>query len=278
MQSLKFSLIMATLGRSDEIIAMLNSLLMQTYKNFELIIVDQNEDDRVIKICEDFKDKINLKYFHNNIKGLSVNRNIGLKNISGDIVAFPDDDCIYETDTLEKALSFFTEKSKYSFYVCNTKDIQGQGSVLKTKSVNTDISVFNFMNSGISFTIFVRALSIKSFCFDETMGLGAQFGSGEESDLILFLLKNKNKGQYIAKNYVFHPVKSETPEKAFQYGKGFGAVYKKAITKYYFLILFPVFFLRLLKGIINIMIYRDKKLRYASFKGRLTGFFQYKKR
>jgi len=267
---------MATLGRSDEIIVMLNSLVSQTYKNFELIIIDQNENDIVFKICEEYKDKIELKYIHNDKKGLSINRNIGLKYMSGDIAAFPDDDCIYETDTLEKALNFFNENVNYSFYICNTMDIQGNGSILKTKSKNADISIFNFTNSGISFTIFIRTPAIKTFMFDENLGLGTNFGSGEESDLILFLLKNRNKGRYIFKNYIYHPVKKDTPDKAFEYGKGFGAIYKKAVFHYGFYLLLPVFFLRILKGIINIIIYKNKEYRSASLNGRLTGFNKYK--
>ena len=275
METLKFSLIMATYGRSEEIIAMLDTLIEQTYKNFELLIIDQNDNDKVVKIYEQYKNKIDIKYFHNNIKGLSVNRNIGLSYISGDIVAFPDDDCIYETDTLEKVSSFFSKNAEYSFYTCNTRDIDGKGSILKSKSVDTDISVFNFMSVGISFTIFARVLAIKSFIFDKRLGLGTPFGSGEESDLLLHLLKQKSKGYYHANNYIYHPAKSETPDKAFLYGKGFGAVYKKAITHYGFIVLLTIFFLRLLKGFINIIIHKNRKIRFASFCGRLTGFFQY---
>jgi len=272
---MKFSLIMATYGRSREIISFLDNLIKQSYKNFELIIIDQNEDDRIINIYNDYKNKINLIYYHNQVKGLSVNRNMGLLHISGDIIAFPDDDCVYETDTLEKVAAFFEKNANYSFYTCNTMDKHGSGTILKTKSADTDISIFNFMSVGISFTIFTRSTAIQSFKFDEHLGLGTTFGSGEESDLLLYLLKQKNTGRYHANNFIYHPVKTETPEKAYLYGKGFGAVYKKAIMNYGFYILLPVFFLRLVKGIINIIIHRDTDVRSASFHGRLTGFFQY---
>jgi len=272
---MKFSLIMATYGRSEEIIFFFDTLIKQSYRNFELIIIDQNEDNRVATIYEEYKNKIDLKYFHNNVKGLSVNRNIGLSHISGDIVAFPDDDCIYETDTLEKVALFFEQNVNYTFYTCNTMDKHGRGAVLKTKSTDTDISIFNFMSVGISFAIFIRSIAIRSFRFDEQLGLGTTFGSGEESDLLLFLLKQKNKGHYHATNFIYHPVKTETPEKAYLYGKGFGAVYKKAIMHYGLFILLPVFFLRLVKGIINIFTHKEKNVRSSSFHGRLSGFFQY---
>ena len=96
---MKFSLVMATLGRSVEIERLFNSLVNQTYKNFEVIVVDQNEDDRVVKLVEQFRDRLEFVYVHSE-KGLSRARNVGLKHIHGDLVAFPDDDCWYHPDVL----------------------------------------------------------------------------------------------------------------------------------------------------------------------------------
>jgi glycosyltransferase involved in cell wall biosynthesis len=275
---------MATLGRSDEIRLFLDSLLVQTFKDFELIIVDQNADDRVKKIYDEYKDKITITYIRNEQKGLSVNRNVGLTHVFGDVVAFPDDDCEYLPDTLEKVAAFFEHNPVYNFYTCNTKDKTGIGNIFNAKKTNADISIYNFMSVGISFTIFARREALINqasiveykFRFDERMGVGTEFGSGEESDMLLFLLKNKNNGRYHAADFIYHPAKPEIAEKAFIYGKGFGAVYKKAITRYCFFALFPVFVLRVIKGIINIIVYSNKKMRLDSLRGRVLGFIQYK--
>jgi len=272
---MKFSLIMSTLNRNDEIIILLDSLLSQSYKNFELIMVDQNNDDHVEKIYNQYKHKIDLQYFRCEKTGLSFGRNIGLENYTGNVIAFPDDDCEYETDTLAKVADFFEKYPGYSFCTCNTKDKNSEFSILPNTLSDSIISINNVMRIGISFTIFVRSPSLRLFKFDEQMGVGAPFGSGEESDLLFFLLKHKNKGIYHSKNYIYHPVKTETPEKAFLYGMGCGAVYKKAITHYGFFILFPIFFLRILKGIINVIIKKDKKNRTASLCGRISGFIKY---
>jgi glycosyltransferase involved in cell wall biosynthesis len=265
---------MATLGRREEIINFLDALINQTYKNYELIIIDQNEDDRVKELYAEYKDKIEIQYYRNPIKGLSVNRNIGLAHITGDITAFPDDDCVYEPDTLENASAFFRENASYAFYTCNAIDKNNNKHIFRAKKNDADISVLNFLYTGISFTIFIRSPSLQLFRFDDKLGLGTKFGSGEESDLILFLLKHKNRGRYYAGRYVYHPAKEETEEKAFSYGKGFGALHKKAIAEYSFFILFPVFIFRLLRGIIRIIIHKDKKL-VASLQGRILGFLQY---
>jgi len=101
---MKFSLVMTTLGRDKDIINFIESLLKQTYTNYELIIVDQNSDDRVVKIFDQYKEKINIKYHHCAKRGISVGRNMGLKYVTGDIIGFPDDDCEYDSDTLIKII------------------------------------------------------------------------------------------------------------------------------------------------------------------------------
>ena len=242
------------------------------------MVIDQNRDDRVQHICHKYRDAINIIHIRSEQKGLSVNRNIGLDHCGGDIIAFPDDDCEYAEDTLEKAAAFFKACPNYCFYTCSTRDKNSDGAILRAKSADADVSIFNFTSIGISFTIFVRAAALGAFRFDEQLGVGAAFGSGEESDLLLFLLRGKNRGRYHAGHYIFHPAKAETPAKALIYGRGFGALYKKAVVKYRFFILFPVFMLRLIKGIFNVVFCGDREMRTASLRGRVAGFIRYQTR
>ena len=51
---MKFSLILATLGRDIELVSFLNSLKNQTYRDFELIIIDQNQDKKIDAIVKKF--------------------------------------------------------------------------------------------------------------------------------------------------------------------------------------------------------------------------------
>jgi len=272
---MRFSLIMATLGRSGEIITLLDSLLLQSYKNFELIIIDQNDDDIVDKIYNQYKDKLDLHYYRCDKKGLSLGRNRGLEHISGDIVAFPDDDCEYETDTLEKAADFFEKNPHYSFYTCNTKERNGNNAVLETREKNCDIGIFNFLSVGISFTIFVRSETVAGFSFDEQLGVGAAFGSAEESDLLLYLIKNKKKGRYHAAHYIYHPGKTETPQRVYSYSLGFGALFKKALLVYRLYLMFFIFLYRIARNIVKLCLRPGDKITRALVAGRLNGFFRY---
>ena len=271
---MKFSLIMPTINRYSEIIIFMNSLSKQTYQNFELIIIDQNENSKIADICSSYP--METKIIKSKVKGLSINRNIGLKYVSGDIVAFPDDDCEYENNTLENVILFFNNNHKYDFCTCSTKEKNSELSILSNKSGDTDIKLNNVMYTGISFTIFVRAAIMSNFKFDEQLGVGAEFGSGEESDLLFFLLKNGRRGYYRSQFCIYHPFKHETTEKAYQYGRGYGAIHKKAVFYYKFYRYFFMFSTTLIKELLKIIFYKYSKERIHAMKGRIYGFCHYK--
>jgi glycosyltransferase involved in cell wall biosynthesis len=273
---MKFSLVMATLGRSDEIIILLDSLLLQSHKEFELIIIDQNDDYRVKKIYDQYMNKLNLQYYRCDKKGLSLARNIGLKYVSGEIVAFPDDDCEYESNTLEKVIEVFEKNPDYSFYTCNTIEKNGNKSVLQTINKDCYIGISNFLSTGISFTIFVRSQAISGFTFDEQMGVGAVFGSAEESDLLLYLIKNKKKGKYHAAHFIYHPGKTENIQRVYSYSLGYGALFKKALLVYCFYSMFFAFLYRITRNIIKLCLHPTNKTTRTLISGRLKGFFLYK--
>jgi glycosyltransferase involved in cell wall biosynthesis len=278
---------MATLNRSEEIRQFLDSLAVQTYKNYRLIIIDQNKDDRVLNITESYKNTVDIVHIKSDTAGLSFNRNIGLRYIAesenqdlsvdtGNIVAFPDDDCEYQPDTLQNIADFFDNNPDYSLYTCSTREKNGEKTILQSKTNDCLISVHNFMQTGISFTVFVRTRAIRDFAFDLQMGVGTRFGSGEESDLLLFLLKNRHKGRFHSRHFIFHPYKTDDAAKAYQYGKGFGALFKKSVVVYKFYYLFFVFLLIISKETFKLCFYPFSRIRAASVKGRLYGFVQYK--
>ena len=117
---MKISLVMPTINVTTELDLFLKSLKAQTYKDFELIVVDQNEGNEVFEIVKDYEEEFKIKYVRSDEKGLSLNRNRGLILMKGEVVGFPDDDCEYRPDTLEKVAEFFERKKNYKIYSCRT--------------------------------------------------------------------------------------------------------------------------------------------------------------
>ena len=109
----RFSLIMATYGREKEVESFLKSLKKSNYdlSLVEVIIVDQNDKIDLNPIVERHND-LNIKHIKSTVKGLAKNRNIGLEQSYGGIVAFPDDDCEYLPDTLNIISDIFEANSE----------------------------------------------------------------------------------------------------------------------------------------------------------------------
>ncbi len=105
---MKFSLIVSTLGRVDTFEKFFASLEQQTVQDFELILVDQNDDDRVRTLITRLKPSFLVRRIHTpEQRGLSRGRNVGANVAVGDLLLFPDDDCWYPPNFLEKALHLF---------------------------------------------------------------------------------------------------------------------------------------------------------------------------
>jgi len=232
---MKFSLVLATINRSDEIKGFLQSLKKQTYRNFELIVVDQNLDKRLIPILKRFEEEFKIKHLCSE-KGLSKARNIGLKHIDGDVIAFPDDDCQYPPDLLENVNGLLQEHSDWDGVTGKCLNFQGNQSVGKFDITEGKLNKFNCWKRATSITIFLREEVIRKVGdFDETLGAGAdtQWGSGEEIDYILRALKKRFNIMYVPDQVIaLHPsIKEEYNDKMIKrhssYSKGMGRVISK---------------------------------------------------
>ena len=276
---MKVSLIMPTINRYDDVELFFESLAEQTYKNFELIIVDQNKDDNILNLAGKYTDKFEMKYIKSREKGLSLSRNKGLREASGELTAFPDDDCEYSPDTLEKVVDFFKNNPEYKIYSCRTlekgKDY-GTGIMLTEKcEINYDNSEFTVK----SITFFVNFSTDEKTLFDEKLGVGAYFGSGEETDYILDLLHKGYKGLYFPDDIIYHPAKKgnfEDSKRAYSYALGYGALVKKEVklrkNKKYI----KKYIKKLFRSFGGMIISKEKKYYYNVLTGRLAGYFKYK--
>src|SRR5437016_4311622 len=95
-----FDLVVATVDRVADLKRLLASLGRQTHPHFRVLLVDQNDDDRLDAPLSDrplpWLTRLRAP------RGLSHARNVALREIRADVVAFPDDDCVYPDDLLER--------------------------------------------------------------------------------------------------------------------------------------------------------------------------------
>lgn len=99
----RFSVIVPVYNRVDEVVELLDSLVAQTVRNFEVIIV---EDGSTVP-CRSAVDKaaskgLDVKYFFKDNEGRSIARNFGMDHASGDFFVFFDSDCVIPPDYFRK--------------------------------------------------------------------------------------------------------------------------------------------------------------------------------
>ena len=273
---MKFSLIMATYGRSSEIENFLISLKNQTYRNFELIVIDQNEDDKAYKVIKEFLNEFKIIYFKVDFKGLSKARNYGINYASGQIIAFPDDDCEYPSNLLENVKNFFENNDFEIFCVLAIDKFKSKESLGRWFKKSKKINIINFMRVCPSPCLFIR--TEEKLEFDENFGINSKFYSSEEMDLVFRLLKKGYKGYFERKIFIYHPYKEDSKERAYYYGIGMGAFFRKHL-KSDLKLIFPFvenLIIRPIGGMILNVFRKEKFLKnYYSFKGRWKGFLSY---
>ena len=123
------SIIMPSFNTGKYISDSIKSVLEQTYKNWELIIVDDCSVDDTDEVVKSFKDA-RIKYFKNQSNsGAAVSRNKALKEANGRWIAFLDSDDLWSKDKLEKQIRFM-EDNNYSFSYTNYSKINEDGNPL----------------------------------------------------------------------------------------------------------------------------------------------------
>lgn len=111
------SVIIPTYKRSDFLLRAINSVLNQTYRNVEIIVVDDNDGNDEFRVSteknlQDFIDNNQITYLkHSSNKGISSARNTGIKVATGDYIAFLDDDDSFFPNKIADQLEVF-KKSK----------------------------------------------------------------------------------------------------------------------------------------------------------------------
>ncbi|MGO9607086.1 MAG: glycosyltransferase family 2 protein [Candidatus Binataceae bacterium] len=231
---MKFSLVLATRGRVVELQRFLGALGRQTYRDFELIVVDQNPDDRLVGVLAREGVRFRINHLRSE-PGLSFARNCGLPFAHGDIVAFPDDDCWYSPDLLERVHDSFTRHLDAHCLSGRCIDSTGRDSHGRWDSTPGWITPFNLFRRCNSNTLFLRHLVIERVGdFDEQLGVGAEtpWGSGEDTDYVLRALTAGCKAFYSPEIQVYHNNPSLWPDRdqlarRLGYSRGFGRVLRK---------------------------------------------------
>lgn len=183
------SLILATVGRTSELDRLFNSLAAQTMHDFEVIVVDQNTDQRLQPhLLRAASLGIVLKYLPHRPANLAAARNAGMDVASGEWLGFPDDDCWYDSHVLEKIMASASQGIAHDGVIGRWVEQPPSGIGATRLSWQRSRQFRDVPVSSI--TLFLRRSLIERIGgFDRRLGLGQWFGAAEETDLVLRALR-----------------------------------------------------------------------------------------
>lgn len=279
--SLKISLVIPTLGRSQELLRLFASIAAQSVSPLEVIVVDQNDDERLARLFAGRSFGFPLQRIRTPTeRGASRGRNVGWRRARGDVVVFPDDDCWYPPQLLESALAVF-ESRDVDIVSGRACDEDGRAINGRFETTAQFVSRANVWTTQIEWMVFFRRSILQAVAgYDEEIGAGAAkpWQSCEGQDIVLRALDAGGKAYFDPALHGHHAeLDIYSPNRAMRrkgrmYGRGLGYV----LRKHHFSPAAAAYWTArpLARGGINLAMLRTARARYYAnvALGRLEGF------
>lgn len=234
---MKLSLILASVGRTQEPQRLIGSLVAQSSRAFELLVIDQNADDRLLPaVASAFAAGLTVSHLRLSPPNLSAARNLGIRMAVGEFLAFPDDDCWYDTDTVAAVLLAFEQQPHYSGLVTQWVEQSERDPTPPVAGPLVEHDWRRFRGGDAStISLFLRTDLVRDLGgFDERLGVGRWFGGGEETDFVLRALAARaalGRCPQVHVHHLFWPHPGAQPGLDFQVlrtrARGTGALYRK---------------------------------------------------
>ena len=170
MKDPKVSVIITTRNRLCLLKKAIDSVLSQTYKNIELIVVSDNSSDGTDEYCKSLNN-ITFVPLKSGVGGGNVARNMGIEISSGEYIAFLDDDDYWCIDKIEKQINLALSRNSYCVY-CLRYYVNAQTNEVSKETevfcLEGDLSsrVFRHYLTSTSCLLVKRSILIDVGCFD----------------------------------------------------------------------------------------------------------------
>ena len=130
---MKISAVIPVYNAEKYIYRCINSVISQTYTNWEIVFVDDGSTDKSVEIITQFAStEKRIKLYHQSNKGPGSARNLGIKHVQGEIVVFIDSDDYIDRDyflQLSKAMT------RYDLVFINVAQVSSSGSIIKNENM-----------------------------------------------------------------------------------------------------------------------------------------------
>jgi glycosyltransferase involved in cell wall biosynthesis len=232
-EDVSVALIVTTRGRTFELEQLFESLSKQEFMDFEVILVDQNDDDRLEAISERWRSTLRLRRIWTPTeRGSSRGRNVGWVQARGSFVLFPDDDCWYPPWFLTHALKQL-RLTGADIITGRAADESGRDINGRFENLPQWVNPNTVWTTQIEWVIFFKRSALEAVGgFDVDIGIGAAtpWQSCEGQDIVLRAFAQGLSCYYDPSLYGHHAeLDVYTPDEAMcrkgrMYGRGLGHV------------------------------------------------------
>lgn len=123
------SIVMPVYNTAEYVCAAIESVLAQTFRDFELLIIDDGGQDTSLEICQNFDDP-RIRIISQGNRGLAGARNTGIRHAQGAFIAFLDSDDLWEAGKLEHHVGHLRGEPSVGVSFAASRLINEQGDVL----------------------------------------------------------------------------------------------------------------------------------------------------
>ncbi|MEQ9285560.1 MAG: glycosyltransferase [Cyclobacteriaceae bacterium] len=223
----KYSIIVPVYNRPNETEELLESLAVQQFIDFELILVEDGSSETSKHLAEKYSQKIDLKYFFKENTGPGDSRNFGMEKASGNYFLFFDSDCVIPADYMSKADELLSITKLDAF---GGPDNAHESFSNTQKAINYAMTSF-FTTGGIrggrkqldKFQPRSFNMGFSREVYENTGGF-SDIHPGEDPDLSYRIMKGGYKVGLIRECFVYH-------KRRIDFGKYLKQVYKFGVVR-----------------------------------------------
>ena len=190
------SVVVPTYNRGDVISRAIESVLQQTYQDYELIIVDDGSTDDTSEVVGNFDDP-RIEYMYQQNQGANAARNKGIRHAKGEYISFLDSDDTLHPEHLEKIVNKFKMNDGFNSLCTGYRIIQEE-SIIDVSSVKRTISISD-VNTGNNIGGF-SCISVKACIFTKVGKLDEDLPACQDIDFYLRILQTEDMlgiGEYL---------------------------------------------------------------------------------
>lgn len=205
MSTIKVSFVIPTFNRAKSLHLAIESIIIQTGVNWELIIIDDGSTDETKSIVQQYRGEPRIKYKFQHNQGVSVARNAGADIAEGDYLIFLDSDDVFFPELMKKLRSITFEEYDIIFWQVK-KEINGNFSIWKPTNLGP-------LYNKIFATFLAGSFCIRKRIFKQVGGYDPKMTFGENYELGIRISHVKSLvTKYIEVPLLFYSVNPKTRE------------------------------------------------------------------